>query len=170
MPRGTPNPNPMYGIYGYDDYWSVDIRRNKVRMVKAFYFNTHGGREGALAHAQAHRDQFVREHLPVLKREIAQRVRRDNKSGVAGVYFREEPGGKNPMWIAMTRVSPEKSVSKAFSVGRYGPRARELAIAERQKQLEQMTGYASRHPADGSTSPSIARPPSSPTAASPNRS
>ncbi|WP_447777863.1 hypothetical protein [Variovorax boronicumulans] len=151
MPRGILNSNPMYGIYGYVDYWSVDIRRDKVRTVKSFYFNTHGGREGALKKAQAYRDQFVRENLPTLKREIAQRVRRDNKSGVAGVYFREEPGGRNPMWIAMTRISPEKSVSKAFSLGRYGPRARDLAVAERQKQLEQMAGYASRHPADGST-------------------
>ncbi|PIF77206.1 hypothetical protein CLU95_4379 [Variovorax sp. 54] len=152
MPRGIPNSKPMYGIYGYSDYWSVDIRRNKVRMVKAFYFNTHGGRGGALKQAQAYRDELVREHLPVLKREIAQRVRSDNKSGIAGVYFRQEPGGKNPMWIASTRVSPDKGISKAFSVGRYGSRAKELAIAERQKQLAQMTGYASRHPADGSAS------------------
>ncbi|SFP34551.1 hypothetical protein [Variovorax sp. 770b2] len=149
MPRGIPNPNPMYGIYGYGDHWSVDIRRDKVRMVKAFYFNPCGGRGGALAQAQAWRDRLVQAHPPALKREIAVRVRRDNKSGVAGVYFREGTGGKNAMWIAMTRVSPEKSVSKAFSVGRYGPRAKELAIAERQKQLAQMTGYASRHPADG---------------------
>ncbi|MCR6477810.1 hypothetical protein NU688_16735 [Variovorax sp. ZS18.2.2] len=154
----------MYGIYGYDDYWSVDIRRDKVRMVKAFYFNTNGGRRAALKKAQVYRDQLVREHLPVLKREIAQRVRRDNKSGVAGVYFREEPGGKNQMWIAATRVEPGKSISKAFSVGRYGRAARELAIAERQKQLEQMTGYASRHPGDGSTFTSMVRRKSSPTA------
>jgi hypothetical protein len=149
MPRGIPNPNPMYGIYGYDDHWSVDIRRDKVRMVKVFYFNPCGGRGDALAEAQAWRDRLVRAHPPALKREIAVRVRRDNKSGVAGVYFREGTGGKNAMWIAMTRVSPEKGVSKAFSVGRYGPRAKELAVAERQKQLAQMTGYASRHPADG---------------------
>jgi hypothetical protein len=151
MPRGIPNSNPMYGISGYGTHWCVDLRRDKVRMVKVFYFNTQGGRKGALTKVKAYRDQLVREHLPVLKRKIAERVRRDNKSGISGVYFREDPAGRNAMWIAMTRVSPTKAVSKAFSVGRYGPNAKALAVAERQKQLEQMTGYASRHPADGTS-------------------
>jgi len=58
------------------------------------------------------------------------------------------PDGLPLQWSAHTYIAPGQLLQKTFSVYRYGDDAQKLAIAERQKQLEQMEGRARLHPVE----------------------
>jgi hypothetical protein len=147
MPKGGRNPDAMYGISDADGKWVVSLRRNKQRFSKSFSHITYGGSDTALAAAQAWRDEIARSHPPSLKREKSERVIRTNKSGIPGIRCRLGPDGRPQLWMVQTRIGTQ-TLLKSFSVGRYGERARQLAIAERQKHLDLIEGRTSRHPAD----------------------
>lgn len=72
------------------------------------------------------------------KRSPSEIVRKNNRSGVAGVTFKA-PRSEHPgYWMAITYSAAKGSVSKAFSVAEHGyDKARTLAVKERQRQLEQ---------------------------------
>lgn len=147
MPKGGRNPVAMYGISLADMKWAVILIRNKQRFSKSFSHVTYGGSDASLAAAQAWRDEIARAHPPSLKREKSERIIRTNKSGIPGVRCRLGPDGKPQLWMVQTRIGAQ-TLLKSFSVGRYGERARQLAIAERQKHLDLIEGRTSRHPAD----------------------
>ena len=145
---GALKPIPFYGVEEQKNCWLVSLSRNSRRWVKAFAFNMYGGRHLALQAAQAWRDVVVREHPPILRRDKASSCRSDNKTGISGVTCLYRKDGGVERWVAKTQLGREgRILQKSFSVSRYGDRARELAVAERQKQLEQMEGRILRHPA-----------------------
>ncbi|RUR70925.1 hypothetical protein EJP67_28090 [Variovorax guangxiensis] len=139
---------PMYGVVEHQTHWRVKIERNRQRFNRTFSFAKLGGRDVALALAQAWRDEIVAAHPPVARKERAQKVRRNNKTGIPGVTCIVWPDGRPRQWLAKTWVGPGNILQKAFSVYRYGEDAERLAIAERQRQLAQMQGMARVHPVE----------------------
>jgi hypothetical protein len=138
----------LYGIEEQKRCWLVSLTRYTKRWVKSFAFSMYGGREPALLVAQAWRDRIAREHPPILRRDKATTVYRNNKSGIPGVVCLYRKDGSIERWLAKTHLVQEgRILQKSFSVSRYGERAKELAISERQKQLEQMEGRIHKHPA-----------------------
>lgn len=145
----------MYGIYrvsspraraGQDiGSWRVQIKRDGVNVCdRLFADRNYGGKAAALAEAKAWRDRMARKHKPMLKVEQNQRLRRNNTSGVVGVC--RSRIGDYEYYVAQT-VLPGKYLSKAFSISKYGERqARALAIAAREQQLQQVSGYGLRNP------------------------
>jgi hypothetical protein len=153
----------MYGISrsSYSNAWKVQLTREGVAFCKTFSFSTHGGESAALARAQLWRDEVVKKHPPITRQHRASILRRNNKSGIPGVTFTAGPDGEPVSWHAKTYLGPGNILTKTFSVRRRGPQAKQLAIAEREKQLRQMAGRARVHPSEAvvRTSPSRALPP-----------
>jgi len=115
--------------------WFVNIKRQSKDIQRNFYDQTLGGREIALTMAIAWRDAVLRLIPPVTKRQAQISLRSTNTSGVSGVSpvrLKGQPQG----WRA-TLQTPERSYIKTFSFKTYGAHAKELAIAERKRLLEQ---------------------------------
>jgi hypothetical protein len=129
----------MYGIRRAKDLWEVCIMRDGQRHRKAFMFSTHG-EDGGLMAAQAWRDQIVATYPALSRRELAQRARADTNGEIPGVFCRRDAEGRPVLWTAHTQCGPGKLLRKAFSVGRYGDSAKDMAIRERERQLTQMRG------------------------------
>jgi len=118
-------------------------------FVQDFLLHIYDGKEAALVRAQAWRDEMARKHPPASRQKLADKVRRNNKSGIPGVVCMFDPQGAPTGWIAQTYLGPGKHLSKYFGVTRYGAtEAKLLAIAERQRQLQQMTGLRCVHPGE----------------------
>jgi hypothetical protein len=147
----------MYGIVRQKTYWQGKLERSRQRFSKTFSFAQLGGVQDALALAQAWRDDIVRQHPPVMRQQRASKLRTNNKTGIAGVTCVLGPDGRPFQWSAHTYIAPGKLLQKTFSVYRYGDDAQKLAIAERQKQLEQMEGRARLHPVEEQVRSSSAR-------------
>jgi hypothetical protein len=145
----TRKPAAMYGINEYATKWLVSMQRDGENIARIFAFSTHGGREKALAQAQAWRDEQIHKHPQLERRERAQRVKRNNTSGIAGVQCNCWPDGRPMRWVARTAVAKGMLLVSSFGVKTYGyEQAKQMAIAAREKHLAQMKGRASRHPAD----------------------
>lgn len=145
MPKGTPNPPSMRGIWRMNDRWEVTLIRQGQRHRRVFLFSTHGGVRASLTVAKQWRDEIAAEKLQTPRHVRAARPRVDSPIGIAGVTcVRRTPDGLPAMWRTQTRIDG-RNISKSFSVGRYGERALDLAIAARERQLEQMNqGLLSR--------------------------
>lgn len=150
--RALRKPAAMYGITraASGKGWKVGLKRAGVALDTQFSFALHGGEEAALLCAQAWRDEMVKKHPPPSRRQLAERLISSNKSGIAGVSCQRDPKGKPTGWVAQTRIAGGgKSARKYFSAAQHGAaEAKLLAIAERQKQLEQMTGLQRVHPSE----------------------
>lgn len=142
MPLGVSNPLALYGILRTKDRWVVCIQRDGRRHRKVFTFSVHGEAAGLVA-AQAWRDQVVAKYPALTRREQAQRARADTKEDLPGIFCRRDADGHPVLWTAHTQCGPGKMLQKSFSVGRYGDRARDMAIRERERQLAQMRGVVS---------------------------
>jgi hypothetical protein len=158
MPTGKANPPAMYGIMRGPSGWRVQLKRERVTLFKHFGYSTLGGKKSALARAQAWRDEMVRKHPPVAREQLAKELRSNNKSGTSGVSCTIGPDGKPAKWVAETGLGGGQRLRKSFTVGRYGAEAKLLAIAERQKQLERMSGLLRVHPAEAAIRASRPRP------------
>lgn len=160
-------PYYRYGISEQERCWLVSLQRYDKRWVKAFAFSIYGGRDQALRAAQAWRDQVMSEHPPMLRRDKAERPRRDNKSGIPGVVSIVGKDGAVERWLAKTYLAREGRVlQKSFRISQYGEDAREMAIAERHRQLDQLHGRLDHHAAFPSQDrPEQTSPPARPMAA-----
>jgi len=139
----------MYGITRYQrGYWKVALERNGVTLAKSFPFLVHGSEEAALLHAQAWRDEMVRKHPPMSRRQRAEIPMSTNTTGIPGVQCTLGPDGHPQAWTARTKIGPGQVLRKYFSVKRYGAQAKPMAIAERKKQLQQMEGVVIVHPSE----------------------
>lgn len=138
MPKGVPNTHSMRGITRLSDGWEVTLVRQNKRHRRTFLFRTHGGVRASLALAKTWRDEIEAQNPLTPRHEQAAKPRADSPIGIAGVTcIRWTPDGQPALWRAQTRIG-DRNVYKSFSVGRYGDRARDLAIAERERQLERM--------------------------------
>ncbi|MDM0029139.1 AP2 domain-containing protein [Variovorax saccharolyticus] len=149
----------MYGIKRKASGWEVAIMRQGVTRRKSFSDKRHAGEHVALLHAQAWRDEILRTHPPASRVNLANRLRRNNKSGIPGVICRLGPDGEPIAWLAITYLAPDRKLNKFFSVSRFGAaEAKRLAIEERQKQLQQMHGLERVHPAEADLREAPTRP------------
>ncbi|WP_431127520.1 AP2/ERF family transcription factor [Variovorax paradoxus] len=147
MPLGKIKSAAMYGIRLRVGHWAVAIQRDGVTLGKIFSFTVYGSQAAALRQAQAWRDEIVRQHPPATRQQFAATSRRNNTSGYTGVKLANDRDGIPRYWEASTRLGPGNTVRKFFSIKRYGnAHAKELAIAERQRQLELIEGRIQTHP------------------------
>ncbi len=131
----------MYAITLGPSFWKVKIWRNGTHVLKAFSFRKHGGQDAALMQAKAWRDEVVRNHPPMLRKERAEVLLSHNTSGIPGVRCLLDASGQPRLWIAETQLAPGERKKRVFNVRRYGEQqARAMAIAERQHQLAQVDG------------------------------
>lgn len=148
MPKGIPNPADMYGISARPWGYEVSLVRNGVRYACLFGYASYGGPRQALRRAQAWRDIIVKEHPPVARKERAQTLRSNNRTGEPGVSSRLSAQGKPVAWLAKTYLGNEEILRTEFDLADWGHTARTLAIGERQRQLGRMVGLARLHPAE----------------------
>ena len=143
-----------YGISRIDDdihrthAWRVSLRRQGKAHVKNFPDKKHGGIREALRAARAHRDQLLKKHPPTTRKEFSDARRRNNRSGISGVYryaknYRLADGREKESWYweAHWPTTTGQAESVNFSVNRYGEDlARRLAIRARERGLKQVEG------------------------------
>ena len=144
----------MYGISRIDDEryrthaWRVSLIRRGKRLVKNFTDKRYGSPEEALAQAKEYRDQLLIEHPPISRKEFCDAKRRNNNSGVTGVYryakpYRLSDGTEKALWYweANWPNDEGKSISRSFSIARYGEaKARKLAEEARENGLNTVKG------------------------------
>ena len=145
---------PIYGVTRVDNAhsrthgWMVTIQRRGVIYRKQFSDGVFGGKARSLAAARAWRDEIVARHPPLSKREHAQILKKNNKSGVVGVcrcYASDKSGskdaGKRWFWVASWVLPDGRARRAKFSVNKYGEEeAFRLAVKARRGALRQMEG------------------------------
>ena len=115
--------------------WLVGLMRRGSPVRRAFSDQVLGGREEALALAIAWRNAALRLIPPNTKLQVLTCLRRHNTSGITGVTLVRRNG--QPIgWKAALKIAGI-CYRKTFSFRLYGERAKELAIAERQRLLDE---------------------------------
>ena len=144
----------MYGISRIDDdkyrthAWRVSLRRQGTMHVKNFPDKKHGGKRKALKMAKAYRDVIIRDFPPTTRKQFCSVLRRNNKTGIAGVCTYAKPytlkdGTVREIWYWEATWPGEngESVSVNFSVNTYGETvARHMAIRARERGLRGLQG------------------------------
>lgn len=144
----------MYGISRIDDErqnahsWRVSLIRLGKRHVKNFTDRKYGDRDTALQKATEFRDQILVNHPPISRKQFCDAQRRNNKTGITGVYtysksYRLKDGSFKETWYweANWPNAVGESVSKSFSTKRYGEElAKQMAIRARKNGLETVKG------------------------------
>lgn len=137
------HPTPPYakGISRIDDDrkhshgWKATIRRASAYIQRIFSDGSNGGREAAYQVAVAWVNEQFKKYPVKSRLDSIQHLRRDNRSGVSGVY-RYPIDGSNPPgahWGAKWRLTPNTlPQNRKFSIARYGEeKAKRLAIQAR---------------------------------------
>ena len=153
--RNNNTSRAMYGISRVDSErfrthaWRVKlVRRGKI-YFKSFPDKRFGGKGKALIQAKTFRDELLEKFPPISRREFCTRLRRNNRSGISGVYryakpYRLKDGKlvKNWYWEATWPDGKGQQSHINFSVNEYGEtKAKRLAIEAREKALEDIDGY-----------------------------
>ena len=112
--------------------WQVNFKRRGKTYSTVFYDIACGGSKKAKAEAVAWRDRQLAKVKALTLLEFHQQNRSNNVSGVSGVHFyktvRQPLGG----WQAKITFYDGKSMTKTFSVRKFGRReAFRLAVAAR---------------------------------------
>lgn len=119
----------------------VRYRREGAQFNKLFSDGVYGSSEAALEAAKLFYKELVEAFPPMNRREFVEIKRRNNKSGIVGVWrqINNSKGYEYPAWHAWW--SPRKGVYKhtSFAVSKHGEEgAKQLAIAKRAKGLREM--------------------------------
>jgi len=144
----------MYGISRIDDHahnthaWRVSLRRRGKSLVKNFPDKKYGGKQDALAAAKKYRDQLLKRYPPLTRKEFASIRRRNNKTGITGVYryakkYRLADGQEKESWYWEAHWPTESGQHESvnYSVNNYGEDlARRLAIRARERGMQQVQG------------------------------
>ncbi|MEM8497806.1 MAG: AP2 domain-containing protein [Pseudomonadota bacterium] len=145
----------QYGITRIDDSvyrthaWRVSLRRRGKMFVKNFADKKFGGKKSALLEAIKYRNCIVSKYPPITRKECAAIKRRNNRSGVPGVYTYSKTsvrkdGSINEHWYWEASWPTELGESGriAFSTRTYGEeRARLLAMSARRQGLAKVQGF-----------------------------
>jgi len=155
MPESKgPRRRAIYGISRVDDgkkskhCWIVHIERRRRVWHRTFSDGVYGGKTHALRAARAFRDELLASSFPMTRAEYAAIRRKNNRSGVAGVFRRGHDG--NPVdpanWMAFWTTPDGKRATRKFSIAKYGEKtAFKRAKDTRKEALAAMDGlYASR--------------------------
>ena len=144
----------MYGISRIDDEayrahaWRVSLRRRGTMHVRNFADKKCGGTRKALRLAQRCRDELIRKHPPLSRKEFSAIRRRNNHSGVVGVCriassYRLRDGTVRYYccWEAIWPTTPGKHETVRFSVNKFGERgAFNRACAARARGFKRIEG------------------------------
>ncbi|MBT8115363.1 MAG: hypothetical protein KJP04_08280 [Arenicella sp.] len=144
----------MYGISRMDDElnrkhaWRVSLCRHGKRHVKSFPDKKYGGKASALAQAKLYRDQFLKDHPPLSRKEFCNAKRRNNRTGITGVYkycksYKLKSGliKENWYWEASWPDAVGENAHKTFPVKKYGDEiARRLTIRAREEGMRGVEG------------------------------
>ena len=119
--------------------WLVQIQREGNNIKKMFSDSVLGGKQKAFAAAIEFRESIITSLSPaeynLWHRTI---VRRNNTSGIPGVGLYKRPNGTE-RWVACWTDENGSKKTRTYSVSIHGKRkAKQLAIAERQRQLERI--------------------------------
>ena len=144
--------------------WLVQVQRRNNIIIRMFSDNLFGGKQKAFSAALEYRDAIIAV-APSAEHNLWHRtiVRRNNTSGIPGVGLYKRPNGTEK-WVAYWIDENGIRKSRTFSVKIYGKRkAKQLAIAERQRQLERIfeikkTQVGWPNPAFERDAPKAARP------------
>ena len=155
-----PRRRAIYGISRADDEkkhthrWIVHIERKRRVWHRSFPDGVYGGKTNALRAARAFRDELLVSHPPMTRAKYAAIRRKNNRSGVPGVYRRgsdEQTVLGKPVqpacWIAFWTMPDGKRTIRKFSIAKYGERiAFEHAKAARKQALALMDGLHANSP------------------------
>lgn len=144
----------MYGISRIDDEinrshaWRVSLLRRGKRHVKNFPDKKWAGKANALYQAKQFRDRLLSEHPPISRKEFCDAKRRNNKTGITGVYkyaksytLKNGTVKENWYWEASWPDDVGESTHKTFPVKKYGDEiARRMAIRARQEGMRGVEG------------------------------
>lgn len=144
----------MYGISRIDDYvhrthaWRVSLCRRGKRLVKNFPDKKHGGKAKALASAKEYRDKLLLQYPPISRKEFSSARRRNNKTGITGVYkyakrfeLRDGTIRESWYWEANWPTERGESAHESFAVNQYGEAvARQMAIRARERGMRALKG------------------------------
>ena len=146
----------MYGITRVDHAgsrthaWRVTIQRQGKIHVGHYSDGVFGGKQKALAAAKKFRDSLLSKHPPLTRRDYCSILRRNNRSGLAGVSYHAEviETGHGPVerrfWIARLPLEPWRTKLVKFSVAKYGAEeAFRRAVKARTEALERLAGHFS---------------------------
>ena len=147
MPKGQRNDTDRYAINRIRYGWAVRLTRGGRRIEQRFTDREHGSSAAALLYAQRWRDEMLRTHPPLSRRESANRPR-PNGGEIPGVTFECDRHGAIKLWRAKTYIGPGRVLQKTFSIARWGQAAQDMAVAERERQLAEMTGLKRVHPVE----------------------
>jgi hypothetical protein len=148
------NKIPIYGVTRVDNAvsrthgWLVTIQRRGTIFRKQFSDGVLGGKAKSLAAAKAYRDEVVAKYPPLSKREHAEILKKNNKSGVVGVCrycaseTRQKPvSEKRWFWVASWVLPDGRAKRIKFSVKKYGEEgAFKMAVKARRNAIRQMDG------------------------------
>ena len=128
--------------------WRVRFSRRGVMYAKTFYDRACGGSKEAKAQAIAWRDAQLAELQALTLVEFHKHQRSNNVSGVPGVHFHKTPRQPLGFWQAKIRFHDGTSVTKSFSVLKFGDKdAYRLAVAARSELLARVkNGPYLHHP------------------------
>ena len=114
--------------------WTVSVKRQGRDVQRHFFDQVWGGQASSLVMARSYRDAVLRLIPPVTKRQAQTRLRRNNTTGVPGIFARRVKG-QIVGWIA-TLETPGKRFAKTFMISTHGDQARDKAIAHRERLLQ----------------------------------
>ncbi|WGT61491.1 hypothetical protein [Variovorax paradoxus] len=141
MPKGTANPQPLRCLVRSSDGWWVQLSRNGIEHRHLFKFGAIRSEPEALALAQARRDQLMQEHPEIARWRTIERAICNGKPG--GVVYVAGPDKQSSCWCAETPMADGTVMRETFSIARFSKTAKQLAIAERERQLNLMVaGFA----------------------------
>lgn len=154
MSNNTETSEKMYGISRVDDdiynthAWRVSLCRYGKRLVKNFPDRKFFGKREALQKAINFRDQLMSEHPPISRKEFCNVKRRNNKTGITGVYkyrktYQLKDGTIKETWYweANWPDAEGESISKSFSTKTFGEElAKQMAIRAREEGMSKVKG------------------------------
>lgn len=133
--------------------WIVTVQRRGEAVVRSFSDGIYGGKEEALTAAIAHRDLLLSQHSQFEHQVwVRTRLRRNNTSGIPGVGRYEtlanaKTGRRAAFWLASWIDEHGIGRKRKFLISHYGERrAKQLAIAERKRQLLRVCALKDTHP------------------------
>jgi hypothetical protein len=155
MSKGATKSKENYGISRIDDDsqrkhgWRVSLRRHGRMHIRNFPDRKYGGKRKARQEAKQFRDDILAKYPPITRKEVCNRRRSNNNSGITGVCsysksyeLRDGTIRENWYWEANWPNQDGKPVSESFSVKKYGEEmARYMAIRAREKGLAAVEGY-----------------------------
>lgn len=154
MSSKSQNSKTMYGISRIDDEayrthaWRVSLCRRGRSLVKNFSDRKWGGKQLALDAAKQYRDELLSLHPPLTRKEFSSARRRNNRTGITGVYkyakrytLRSGAIGESWYWEAHWPTEQGESKHASFGVNKYGEdMAKQLAIQAREEGMQQVSG------------------------------